>query len=65
MKYVDFMEVFMNILITGGCGYIGSHTAIELLNSGHDIVIVDNFYNSSRKVIPIIKKLSNKRFSFL
>lgn len=39
----------MNILITGGCGYIGSHTAIELLNSGHDIVIVDNFYNSSRK----------------
>ena len=36
----------MAILITGGCGYIGSHTCIEMLNAGYDIVVVDNYYNS-------------------
>lgn len=36
------------ILITGGAGYIGSHTAVELLNNGEEIVIVDNFINSSK-----------------
>ena len=39
------------ILITGGAGYIGSHTAVELLNSGEEIVIVDNFINSSKDVL--------------
>ena len=38
--------IFMAILVTGGAGFIGSHTAVELLNSGKDIVIVDNFSNS-------------------
>ena len=36
----------MNILVTGGAGYIGSHTCVELLNKGYDIVVMDNFDNS-------------------
>ena len=40
----------MSILITGGTGYIGSHTAVEILNAGYDVVIADNFYNSSPEV---------------
>ena len=41
----------MNILVTGGAGYIGSHTAVELLGSGNNVVIVDNLCNSSRKAV--------------
>ena len=41
----------MNILLTGGAGFIGSHTAVELLNAGHEVVVIDNLYNSSRKAI--------------
>ena len=52
------------ILITGGAGYIGSHTAVELLNSGEEIVIVDNFINSSKDVLDKIKKITNKNFKF-
>ena len=37
----------MNILVTGGTGYIGSHTVVELLNEGHEVVVVDNFFNSN------------------
>ncbi|YCI82844.1 UDP-glucose 4-epimerase GalE [Enterobacteriaceae bacterium] len=47
----------MSILITGGAGYIGSHTSIELLKNGHDVVIIDNFSNSSEDVVDKIKKL--------
>lgn len=54
----------MAILVTGGAGYIGSHTSVELLNSGKDIVILDNFYNSCPKVLEIIKDLTGKEFSF-
>ena len=54
----------MAILVTGGAGYIGSHTAIELLNSGKEIVILDNFYNSCPKVLDRIKELSGKDFAF-
>ena len=54
----------MAVLVTGGAGYIGSHTAIELLESGKDIVIIDNFYNSCPKVLDRIKALSGRDFSF-
>ena len=54
----------MNILVTGGAGYIGSHTCVELLNSGYDIVVVDNLDNSCIKSIEAVKKLTGKDFKF-
>jgi len=48
----------MKIIITGGAGYIGSHTAIEALRAGHEVVIIDSFINSSREVLPMIEKAS-------
>ena len=54
----------MSILITGGAGYIGSHTAVELLKNGEDIVIVDNFINSSPVVLEKIKQITGKNFKF-
>lgn len=50
----------MKILITGGTGYIGSHTTIELLNQGHEVIIIDNFYNSHPEVLLRIEELSGK-----
>ncbi|MGO3018450.1 MAG: UDP-glucose 4-epimerase GalE [Anaerococcus sp.] len=52
----------MKILLAGGAGYIGSHTAVELLNAGYDILIVDNYSNSKPSVIDRIKKITNKDF---
>jgi UDP-glucose 4-epimerase len=54
----------MSILITGGAGYIGSHTCVELLNRGEELVIVDNFYNSKPEVLERIKKITGKDFKF-
>lgn len=54
----------MSILLTGAAGYIGSHIAVELLNRGEDIVIVDNFYNSSEKVLDRIEEITGREFSF-
>ena len=51
----------MKVLLTGGAGYIGSHTAVEMLNAGYDIVIADNFDNSSPKVVDRIEKITGKR----
>lgn len=52
----------MNILLTGGAGFIGSHTAVELLNAGHDVVVVDNLYNSSEKIIDLaLEELTGKK----
>lgn len=53
------------ILLTGGAGYIGSHTYLALINSGFDIVIADNFSNSSQSVISALEKLTQKPVSFL
>lgn len=52
----------MIILVTGGLGFIGSHTVIELLNEGHEIIIVDNLINSDIRVVEKIEKITNKKF---
>lgn len=54
----------MSILVTGGAGYIGSHTVIELLNTGREVVIVDDFSNSKPEVLDSIKKITGKDFKF-
>ncbi len=54
----------MRILVTGGAGYIGSHTCVELLNVGYEVVVVDNLYNSSRKCIDRIKEITGKELTF-
>ncbi len=54
----------MSILVTGGAGYIGSHTVVELLNAGKDVVIIDNFSNSKKDVLDKIKQITGKGFKF-
>lgn len=54
----------MKVLVTGGAGYIGSHTCVELLNAGFDIAVIDNFVNSKPVVIDKIKKITGRDFSF-
>ena len=54
----------MKILVTGGLGYIGSHTVVELLNAGHDVVILDNLSNSKLSVGDRIRKITGKDFAF-
>jgi UDP-glucose 4-epimerase len=48
----------MRVLVTGGCGYIGSHTVLQLLGSGHDVVVVDDFSNASPAVAPRLEELA-------
>ena len=55
----------MAILVTGGTGYIGSHTAVELLNIGSDVIIVDNLSNSKELVLDRIEKITGKRPKFI
>lgn len=54
----------MSILVTGGAGYIGSHTVVELINRGYDVVIVDNYCNSKPEVLERIYKITGKRPRF-
>ena len=54
----------MKILVTGGTGFIGSHTCVELLDSGYDVVIIDNLSNSKREVADYIEKITNKSVTF-
>ena len=54
----------MAILVTGGTGYIGSHTAVELLKNGHEIILLDNLCNSSKKVVEKIEQIANKKCKF-
>lgn len=54
----------MAVLISGGAGYIGSHTCVELLNAGEDIIVFDNFYNSNPKTLDGIRKATGKDFKF-
>ena len=54
----------MKILVTGGAGFIGSHTVVELLNAGHEPVVVDNLCNSSRKSLARVKRITGKAVEF-
>lgn len=54
----------MTILVTGGSGYIGSHTIVELLNAGYDVVAVDNLYNSSEKALERVEQITGKQVRF-
>ena len=54
----------MNILVTGGLGYIGSHTVVELLSRDHNVVVIDNLYNSQIETKDKIERITNKKFDF-
>ena len=55
----------MRVLVTGGSGYIGSHTCVQLLQNGHDVIILDNLCNSKRSVLPVIERLGGKHPTFV
>lgn len=54
----------MNVLVTGGTGYIGSHTVIQLIEEGHEVIIVDNMSNSSKIVLDRIQEITGVRVKF-
>ena len=54
----------MNVLVTGGAGYIGSHTCVELLNSGYGVVVIDNLCNSNPKSLDRVRELTGKELTF-
>ena len=54
----------MHVLVTGGAGFIGSHTCLELLNSGHRVTVVDNLSNSSEESLKRVRTLTGKEMSF-
>lgn len=55
----------MSILVTGGAGYIGSHTCLELLNAGYDVVVLDNFSNSKIESIQRVEKITGRKINFV
>ena len=55
----------MNILLTGGAGYIGSHTAVILSEAGHEVVLLDNFCNSRKSILERLQKILSKELPFI
>lgn len=62
---VDNRKLFMKILVTGGAGYIGSHTCVELLEAGHDIVVLDNLCNSSPEALRRVEAITGQTIPFI
>jgi UDP-glucose 4-epimerase len=58
---IDKKVFAMNVLVTGGAGYIGSHTCVELLNAGHQVVVVDNFFNSHPTALARVEQITQKK----
>ena len=54
----------MNVFVTGGAGYIGSHTCVELLNAGHEVVVIDNLLNSKKEALNRVEKITGKKVKF-
>ena len=54
----------MTILVTGGAGYIGSHTCVQLIQAGYDVVVVDNLCNSSKESLKRVEKIVGKKIPF-
>ena len=54
----------MSILVTGGAGFIGSHTCVELLNAGYEVVVVDNLYNSSKEALRRVEEITGNTVKF-
>ena len=55
----------MSILVTGGAGYIGSHTCVELIQAGYEVIVADNLYNSSEEAIRRVEKIVGKKVPFV
>lgn len=55
----------MSVLVTGGAGFIGSHTVVELLNAKEDVIIIDNLVNSKKDAIDRIEKITGKKLNFI
>lgn len=64
MLFLVIERIFMKILVTGGAGFIGSHTCVELLNNGYDVVVADNLSNAKAVVIDRIETITGKRPAF-
>lgn len=58
------MEDNMNVLVTGGAGYIGSHTCVELLEAGHQVIVLDNLYNASEEALNRVREITGKPVKF-
>ena len=58
------MDSNKTVLISGGAGYIGSHTAVELINAGYDVVIIDNLSNSDAAAVEGVEKITGRKIPF-
>ena len=59
------MEASMRVLVTGGAGYIGSHTCVELLNAGHEVFVIDNLCNGHEEALERVRGITNCELQFM
>ena len=55
----------MRVLVTGGAGYIGSHTCVELLNAGHEVLVLDNLFNGHEAALELVQNITNCKLQFI